>query len=1467
MILNWTILSFLLLITVQELEATKGCGLPKEYGGADIRAYVEKKSKKISFPWTVALKHKLGKFKCLGSIIPEYDQRGFQRNSSALILTAGSCFRHSLTKRWGTPRRYKVYAGIDRVRPFLNSGSKSRIMTVKIVPLAAVNDKTWNGVALATLEKPLVFNKVISPICLPSQYDIPPNTATCFASSYNKRRIEEESVTLVPGSICDFGQLAELNGTHGLCTHQKKDSSEKSTGAALFCIMNGRAYQYGIYLSQLMTGKVLSNHKKSLHFYGHVTSAFAMEKEADIKIVQLGSSSTASALSDESSKGWSVSKGSSESEASTISTACSRPSADKRAPGPIQPSSPPCIQKPKKTTDKKTKLGKPGTPERLKVDQVFCGDTSTFGRNLESYVEGNNAHEMLPWNVIIATRIRGSVKCMGSLIHNGDPNQSVNSSNLVLTAEDCITQSKKVWSASPSLRVYAGSSLYSRIKRRGKKVKVSSFNVYSLPWGNEKVRKGIALIKLEHPLVRKDGVVPICLAPRDELPPLHASCYVSHYDSGKHLVEEELVMLTRKPRCLDDDHRRVPTFRGICTMEEKRANHLQLGAPMTCIIGGRAFQYGVYLNHVSLEINTRAKQMLGYYSELNIIHDVLFGKKVSTEPGKAEHRHPATVPTMPVQKPTKVSIDPAAVPVTIFSSQELVSLSLSSSIELQKTQTPSSTYDSAGPIKPSSHVEPIPQHLIIPAPVHTSSKSRSSSQASSEPAAGSLSTSSSFSAESNMKSAEIEARSASAEESFQSSEAAKILRVKVQSVRSPILWGMEQPLEEPVILPAVSSEETKEHRPHVVEHSSAPVSPLPVIENPYAEISGKPNDINMVPITVAPVTLKTESKSSSSSSSASSGSKSKSVEYIEFPATDEEPTPLTPPSSPEQIKPCPLPQLGSSPNTPSAPVICPSMNNGKEQFDHTVSSPFPIPEYPSVSVESNHQPLKVPPLMRYDLSSKNVTDHEHIMVHMFTGTPSGPCSVSGSEESGFNRFPHASGGSVSGSSSLSHIRGSHETQISGSASSLSHVSGGVHSGVQVSGNFYGASGALNSGITSSGHLHESSIARSGGSSYSRHTEGTIGMLNTGSASTSHLHGNHYSGITSSSSVRGSTRIHSSEIGFSSNNNVRASNERHHGTFGMQSREVVSSKHSHGTSGTQIISSTSSENLQRSSRISSGNFSSQSGGFHGSFGVQSGGIAASNCKLESVGNGLPISSGSLPGASGVHIFDVSGTSAEEACTGTLYVEPGKTYSDQVITAARCVWSRASGKYVVYVGSLLPRHMTTEHISKTLVQVERIHTIPFYAEHADLKAMGMAILKLKHKVKAIQGVQSFSLPHVSTGAYPSMQCFVSGVCDHGMPVRVRYQLLSPKECRSRLGQKFFPSLMYCGIGRKDILQFPVGAPLVCDFYGKWTQFGIYDHAPRFAKVDRFGGQEAEDFNEVALFMKLDGDEQRENRTISV
>ncbi|KHJ44471.1 hypothetical protein D918_05485 [Trichuris suis] len=221
--------------------------------------------------------------------------------------------------------------------------------------------------------------------------------------------------------------------------------------------------------------------------------------------------------------------------------------------------------------------------------------------------------------------------------------------------------------------------------------------------------------------------------------------------------------------------------------------------------------------------------------------------------------------------------------------------------------------------------------------------------------------------------------------------------------------------------------------------------------------------------------------------------------------------------------------------------------------------------------------------------------------------------------------------------------------------------------------------------------------------------------------------------------------------------------------------------------------------------------------------------------------------------------VSGSSIQPLCTGTLYARRGQEYSDEVVTASRCVAPSGGNKYRVYVGSLLPRKMAVDQLNRTLIEVGSIYATPFYKGYNELKEIGMTVLKLKHRVKVISGVQSFPLPYSSTGASSAMYCFVSGVCQHGMPVRAHYQLLTPTECNRHLGEKFLPSVMYCGVGRKESLQHPVGSPLLCRSAGKWVQFGIYDHSFPTATSGRASTNENEIVpDDIAVFIKLEGND---------
>ncbi|CDW61162.1 Trypsin domain containing protein [Trichuris trichiura] len=339
---HWAVWLWLLCLYLVQQEVTSQCGDPAKYGGQSIQAYLDDKSDVL--PWTVAIRGKFGSFKCLGSIIPENGFNGKHKNSSRLngfngkhknssrlILTAGSCFRHVLKKRWGTPSSYKVFAGLDRLRLFLNRGQSAEPKGIRIMPYNTVNENIWNGIALVTLKKAFVFNKEVSPVCVKSAYIIPSDKSKCFVSTYHKKRLDEDIVRMVPGSVCKFGHFPELAKTKGLCSTHDRSETEKSLGGPLVCLVDGRAYQYGVYLSELITKEAFSFQKQSLHFYGHVATVLDTSPANVFRFIELGLSQKPSS-----------SKKSSSSSEEKPQHGCKHPPPSGKPQKPGSPTLPPC---------------------------------------------------------------------------------------------------------------------------------------------------------------------------------------------------------------------------------------------------------------------------------------------------------------------------------------------------------------------------------------------------------------------------------------------------------------------------------------------------------------------------------------------------------------------------------------------------------------------------------------------------------------------------------------------------------------------------------------------------------------------------------------------------------------------------------------------------------------------------------------------------------------------------------------------------------------------------------------------------------------------------------------------------------------------------------------------------------------------------------------------------------------------
>ncbi|CDW58452.1 Trypsin domain containing protein [Trichuris trichiura] len=942
----------------------------------------------------------------------------------------------------------------------------------------------WYGVALVILNKPFMFNKRISPVCVPEQ-KLPPDAKRCFVSTYVNSKLDEEGVNLVSGSQCDFGQFPELKNADGVCSIHQHANTDKSFGGPLTCIVNDKAYQFGVYLSQMVVKDMFRKDPVALHYYGHFLKLLSNDSLHGNDFIEIGTKSSA------------------------------RPTDIMEGKHQVN------TKMPEKPVD----VPRPSHP-----------------------------------------------------VQPAAPSSNANGNCYRYSYSTCVTKTNLV--------VYAGSSNYAWYSRKGIKVSIETTRSYGISGKSGERWNEIALLRLRRSLTTKNKVIPVCLAPREELPPFDALCYVTYYDKEEHRIDEEPVVLTAQRRCPVESSEKKSHSPGLCTLEDPPKQHIQLGAPMVCIVKGRAYQYGVYQRQLALELDTQASQKLGYYAEISIVHSILLGEIASG----SEVENVVTIPEANTPKPeTELPrpswpvIQPIREPVVItpqMPGYESVSASSSS----QETE-PSKAIDFPYQILPSPNKEP-EQMLVLPLKPPTNRVSESDS------ASKSVSKSRSSLDEESVE--EIVHQPVQPEvESPILKKNETVIVVKFPAIKYPKFVVRKESKEESVILLPPGSSESKD--------GDVPAT------TPVLVSTQSPEPPQAVPSTPAPVKLESHLQSSSHSMSKSSSLSSSASASFEIISPGEKEVTSFPTVQPLQNS--------TVPPTPSVkPIIRPPS-----------PKPASIPSFPSKP--SCQFPGKAGP----------------------TSTLPNGITVCPSR-------PNGEGGSVQ----------------------------------------------------------------------------TVVL-----------------------------------------------------PIPLPVEEYITTS----------------------------------------------------------------------GAVAVHIFDTSGKIPGRPCSGSLIVKRGQMYADEVVTAARCVWPQIAENYNVYVGSLLPRHVTETNFQKTVIPVKSIRTLPLFTG-ANLVSVGAAVLKLKHKVRVSSGVQFFPLASPTTGPTLKMRCFVSGVCKHGLPVRVQYQLLSPVDCRRRLGFPFLPSLYYCGIGRKDILEFPSGAPLVCDFFGRWTQFGVYDHAPSSAIVDHFGNAEEQSLNEVAIFMRVNG-----------
>ncbi|KHJ47951.1 trypsin [Trichuris suis] len=650
------------------------CGYPKAYGGFPLINYIKAKSD-YTFPWTVVIARTYGRYLCLGSIVPEDPLGGKERNSSTIVLTAGNCFKKTFGKSWGKPSRYTVVAGVQHYSLFAK-GYKSRAKYIRIVQFkTGGNDQIWDGVAAVYLRKPLIFGQFVSPVCLAFPQFLPNQKMHCFVTQYSRRRFAEEPVEIVPGAKCDFGDFPEMARAGGLCALKTPEKKKKYLGAPLVCIVRGIAFQYGIYLSELAVQDKLSIYTKELTYFATL-HAFLDGAAPGLEPIILGnpknggssSSSKSSSSSDSDQRGKQPGK---------PIPPCRPPSAS-GSPHKIPAGKPICAHKPKPKPPRRgsqsssesssaelhvstVKVGLPHLALQQKQPQIkapdhssreieealrrpppnpfraSCGDVSLMENKRKNPSHQKHALSSFPWDALIATKKRGSVRCIGSLVHQYPITYYANISDLIVTAGYCFHRQRQgQWLDVSGRFVYVAPGKHSFLSRTGIKREIESGYSYPIPYGTDYIRDGIAMLKLKQPVPLGEHAQAVCLPQPNSLPPPHAVCFYSRFYKSADRIYNEKVPLTDPLRCLQLNEKQSGGYEGICTQEQKKRGAVQLGSPLVCYDHGRLFQYGVYLTPaVKNAAQKDKKTWMGFYGEMTIVHRALSerrGQHMSWEP-------------------------------------------------------------------------------------------------------------------------------------------------------------------------------------------------------------------------------------------------------------------------------------------------------------------------------------------------------------------------------------------------------------------------------------------------------------------------------------------------------------------------------------------------------------------------------------------------------------------------------------------------------------------------------------------------------------------------------------------------------------------------------------------------------------------------------------------------------------------
>nr|XP_026485598.1 transmembrane protease serine 9-like [Vanessa tameamea] len=202
-----------------------------------VRIVGGRRAEPHSFPWTVAIM-KIDKLHCGGAVITDRH-----------ILTAGHCFK------WDDVKLLTVLMGLDNLEHLEDVEKRSILKTVihKDFTTTAVRDE--NDIAIATINKPVKFSKIIIPICLPdSGQDFSDRVGTVVGwgrlgvDKSSSKVLMKASLRILNDEDCMNSKLSTHLKPTMMCAFSKgKDGCQGDSGGPLIVFEgDGRYVQAGV---------------------------------------------------------------------------------------------------------------------------------------------------------------------------------------------------------------------------------------------------------------------------------------------------------------------------------------------------------------------------------------------------------------------------------------------------------------------------------------------------------------------------------------------------------------------------------------------------------------------------------------------------------------------------------------------------------------------------------------------------------------------------------------------------------------------------------------------------------------------------------------------------------------------------------------------------------------------------------------------------------------------------------------------------------------------------------------------------------------------------------------------------------------------------------------------------------------------------------------------------------------------